>query len=300
VPVLANRRIVRTFRQDEIFAPTPFARAVARRGGGAARVLDESRYLADSPLSALETADPGAVDFYRRRWFFYTQSLWGGATVFNTDPDVGDLSRMQSLREASAFVAASDAGPAFFATLALSHGIRFRDQPPLPGFRRFGGDARQDWDENPLARPPVRLLPAWREAQDAVSAFRDLATLRPGEVAIETGRRGSGASGGGTVRAVEATPERLRLDVTAPAPTWLFVLRGYWPYRRVAVDGADVEPLPAQLAFTAVPIPAGRHVVDWREEIPGLPAAWLGPAAFGVIALARALRRAGARPGAAA
>jgi hypothetical protein len=60
-------------------------------------------------------------------------------------------------------------------------------------------------------------------------------------------------------------------------PTWLFVLRGFWRHRRVEVDGAEVEVFPAYLAFSAVPIPAGTHRVEWRELAPGMPASLAAP-----------------------
>ena len=300
-PLVANRRIARTFPEANLFAPTPFERATRRLDpAGAFPVLDQSRYLPDSPWSSFEEADPGSIDYYRRRWFFYTQSLWGRRTVFNTDPDVGDLSRTQSLRELSSFLASSDAGANLFASVALRFGIRFRGQPPLPGWRSLGRDGLQEWTFHPAALPPARLLARWREEPGAVPALRDLPILSAGEIAIETGRSANGVAPGGPVERIVETPERLTLDVAAAAPTWLFVLRGFWPYRRVAVDGRAVEPAPADLAFTAVPVPAGRHRVEWREQVPGLPWTWLGPAAFVAVAAAGFVRRRAGRAGAAA
>ncbi len=293
VPILANRRVAITFPESDVFSPTPFARALARQDPSAAgRVLDQSRYRPDSTESSIAPGtDPGELASYRRSWFFYTSSFWDRGTVFNTDPDVGDLSRMQSLREYSSFVAASPAGATLFANLSLRFGIRFRGQEALPGFRRFGGDAAQEWDENPLALPPVRLLERCREEPGAVAAFQVLPGLAPGEVAIETGERHSGSCAGGRVKVVEDSPERLRLSVEAPAPTWLFVLRGFWPYRDVRVDGQESEVFPASLAFSALRIPGGAREVVWRESVPGLAISWLGPAAFAVVGAAALLRR---------
>ena len=291
VPILANRRVARTFDESAVFSPTPFARALARRDpSAAAPVLDQSRYRPDSALAAIPAGtDPGDLEFYRRSWFFYTPTFWRRSTVFNTDPDVGDLSRMQSLREMSSFVAATPAGGRLFSGLSLRFGIRFRDQEALPGYRRFGGAASQDWDENRDALAPVRLLGRWRETPDAVAALRTLPELSDGEVAIETGRAASGASPGGRLRFVENSPESLSLVVSAPAPTWLFVLRGFWPYRDVQVDGRAAEVFPATLAFSALPIAAGSHRIEWRETVPGLGISWLGPLAF--VLVAAAIRR---------
>jgi hypothetical protein len=68
------------------------------------------------------------------------------------------------------------------------------------------------------------------------------------------------------------------------------VLRGFWSHRTVRLDGRPVEPVPAQLAFTAIPIPAGEHVVDWRENLPGGDVSRLGPVLFVLAAAALLLR----------
>jgi hypothetical protein len=82
---------------------------------------------------------------------------------------------------------------------------------------------------------------------------------------------------------LERGPARLRADVEAPDPTYLFVLRGFWNYRRVLLDGKPVEAVPAQLAFSAVAIPAGRHTIDWTEQIPGLEVSRYGPLLAAVL-----------------
>jgi len=75
----------------------------------------------------------------------------------------------------------------------------------------------------------------------------------------------------------------LTLDLDAPDPTWLFVLRSFWPYRTLELDGSPVEAVPAQLGFSAVPIPAGRSRLVWREELPGIRISRWGPLVFGMI-----------------
>jgi hypothetical protein len=107
---------------------------------------------------------------------------------------------------------------------------------------------------------------------------------------LETGLARPGIGPGGVVRILQRTPERLRLETEASAPTWLFVLRGYFPYRRVLVDGHPIDAVPADLAFSAIPVPAGRHSVDWREQLPGGNLSFGGPIAFLGIA-AMTLRR---------
>jgi hypothetical protein len=90
-------------------------------------------------------------------------------------------------------------------------------------------------------------------------------------------------------------PERLRLETELSAPAWLFVLRGYFPFRRVLVDGRPTEVFPAQIAFSAARIQAGRHAVEWVEQIPGGLTLLAGPALY--LTLTIGLLRVRARRG---
>ncbi|HEY6101302.1 MAG TPA: hypothetical protein VIW03_17830, partial [Anaeromyxobacter sp.] len=228
VPVLANARIGRTEPEESIFRPPAFARFVARRDPGHAfRTLDESRYRAPSDLDAAAQArDALGVGFYRASWFLYTSCLWDRGTVFNSDPDVGDFSRMESLRRLSAFFPNVPNGNALFASGSLRWGIRFRDQAALPGFLEAGGNAFQRWDENPAALSSVRVPDRFRETPGSVEALRSFPSLGAGEIVLETGRASSGISPAAAVEAIEDRAERLRFSVTSSAPAWVFVLRG--------------------------------------------------------------------------
>jgi hypothetical protein len=287
LPVFATRRIALTDRAENVYPPTAFARAIARRDpAGRFRALDASRYRAPSVLErAADAANPEGTAYYRRSWYFHTPSLWGRGTVFNSDLDAGDFSRTESLRRVSAFAAGDPAGTALFESLALRFAIRYRDQAPLPGFAPMGSSGLQEWDENPAALPDARLASGWREAPGAVEALAALPTLSPGEVVLETGRSASGKSADGSVQVLAKSPESLSLATSLPAPGWLFVLRGFWKHRQIQVDGLPVGSVPAQLAFTAIPIPAGEHRVDWREDVPGIWFSWIGPAVFAGTAL---------------
>lgn len=286
-PLAANRRIARTFREEALLSPTPFARFLLRADPRAQfRTMGAAEYRPPSAIQEVMAAnDPGQIEFSRRNWNQYTPVLWRRGTVFNTDFDAGDLSRMRSLRRVSFRAAGSAHGGDFFGALALRWGIRFRDQAPLPGYHRFGGDAIMEWDEHEQAYPDIRLLEKWREETGAVEALNLLPALKGGEIVLESGSRAEGSARPGRLRVLEKTPERLSLETAAPDVTWLFVLRGYWSYRTVLVDGNPAEDVPAQLAFSAVRVPAGRHRIEWKEELPGWPASGLGPAIF-LLALA--------------
>ncbi len=292
VPVAANRKIARAERQERAFAPTAFARAITERDPhGAYRTLDESSYRPPSLVEmGARSSDMTGADLAHRVWFLHTQALWGRGTVFNSDFDVGDLSRVESLRRFSRAVATQKNVGDFFGHFALRYGIRWRDQDPVAGYREFGHDGLQAWDENPTASPEIRLLERWEEVPRALDAMSRLAVEPPGEAVLETGRRAAGSARRGSVKIVQKTPERLRLLVSAPDPTWLFVLRGFWSYRTVLLDGRPVPTVPAQLAFTAVAIPAGTHRIEWREEAPGWALSRWGPLIFVAVAAAMLAR----------
>ena len=285
VPIAANRRIARTFREEEVFAPTAFARALARADpGGSYRTL--AIPASPTPDTAWTGSDPGRLEYWRRSWLYFTPALWGRGMIFNQDADVGDLSRVTSLRRIATLAAGFTDSSAFFGDLALRWEVRFRGEPARAGYHRTGGDLLQDLDEHEKPFPDIRLLTRWREERDAVGALRTLPRLAAGEIVIETGRAGAGASVEGRMRVLEKTPERVRLDMDAPAPTWVFLLRGYFPYRETLLDGHAVEVAPAQLAFSAIRVPAGRHLLDWRERLPGAKASVWGPVLFFLAAAA--------------
>jgi hypothetical protein len=277
VPLAANRKIARTLTEIEVFSPTPFAMRIERVDPkGSFRTLGESLY---SPPSELDRLYPDDVytESGRRTWIQHAQALWGRGSVFNNDFDVGDFSRMQALRRLSVAAAAYRDSQAFFGSFALKWEVRFRDQQPLAGYRRFGGDWRQEFDEMPDALPDIRLVRGWVEEQSILDALTRLPRLQREEAVLETGRRVRGVARSGIVHLIEKEPDRLVVETVTPDPSWLFVLRGFWNYRDVSVDGRPIAAVPAQVAFSAVPVPAGRHRVEWRELLPGSGVSQTGP-----------------------
>jgi hypothetical protein len=285
IPILANRRIAPSFSEEDVFAPTAFTRAIQKADpDGAFRTLATPSSSTVDPAWAGQ--DVGEMEFWRRSWLYFTPTLWNRGTVFNQDADHGDLSRMASLRRVGTIASGfKDSGP-FFGSLALRWNIRLRGEPSRAGYHRVGGDSLQDWDEHEKPYPDIRLLSSWQEVPTAVEALRALPRLRSGEVVLESGLAQTGAAPESSLRILERTPERLRLETESRAPTWLFVLRGYFPSRRVLIDEKPTEVVPAQLAFSAARIPGGRHLVEWSEELPGGRGVFAGPAAFVILAFA--------------
>jgi hypothetical protein len=290
VPIAANRRIAPTFREDALLAPTAFARYVTRQDpSGQYRAL--GYVMPPGEARRLFGSDPGSVEADRRVWIYFTPALWGVGQVVNGDVDHGDLSRTESLRQV--FYAAalhSDSSP-FFGALSLRFGLRARGQPAFAGYRRVGGDGLQDWDEHEHAFRDIRLLTRWRECLTATEALSEVPRRGPGEVVLEgTGQSAEGSAPGGAARVLSRSPERLLVETDSSAAGWLFVLRGWWPYRTVRVDGREAEAVPAQLAFSAVAVPAGRHRVEWIERLPGWELSRWGPALFALCAALLLLR----------
>jgi hypothetical protein len=292
VPIAANRRIAQVFSEDAVLGKTSFVTFLDRMDPhGAYRTMGVLGYREPSLLEQTHAGnDPGRLEYSRQYWDQYTPALWRRGMVFNGDFDSGDLSRLQSLRQLSGLASQFRDSQAFFGALALRWGIRFRDQEPLPGYHRVRTEGLMDWDEHENPYPDIRLLTSWREEADAVAALKAVSRLTAGQIVIETGARGIRTARPGRLRILEKNPERLRIEAEAPDPTWLFVLRGYWNYRAVLLDGRPVEDIPAQLAFSAVRVPAGRHAIEWTELVPGLSVSRWGPALFVLTAVMLLLR----------
>lgn len=94
-----------------------------------------------------------------------------------------------------------------------------------------------------------RMLSPGFPARDSVL----LAEPLPG-VVVQPGARGS-------VAWVERGLNAMTLRVQASGPALLVVLDNYYPAWRAEVDGAPAPLVRANLAFRAVPVPAGEHVV---------------------------------------
>jgi hypothetical protein len=70
----------------------------------------------------------------------------------------------------------------------------------------------------------------------------------------------------GTVETrVQDRPDGLVVaDVEAPAPGFVFLSEPHYPERRAFIDGQEVPSVTANVAFTAVPVPAGRYRLELR------------------------------------
>ena len=67
----------------------------------------------------------------------------------------------------------------------------------------------------------------------------------------------------GTCRLQERRPDRVRLEATLSADGHVVLLDGYDPGWLATVDGKAAPVLRANMVFRAVPVPAGKHVVEF-------------------------------------
>jgi hypothetical protein len=301
VPIAATRRGADLSNTDDALRPTPLARRIRRWDpSGSFRTLGEAVYSIPgipSPLDSRYRSTVFMAEVPSRDWFMYTQAFWGIGTVLNVDFDTGDFARVEGLRKVSAYAAESRDSVPFFGNLSLRWAVRTPERPLLGPYREAAAFGMVRLDVLDSASPDIRLATRWREDAGSLDALRALPGVALGELLIETGRSRTGTARPGTIRVLEKSPERLRVDYEAPDDTWLFVLRDFWRHRSVTVDGQPVEPVPAYLAFSAIPAPAGRHQVDWRERLPGWSlSAWAPPLALLVFLWVRVRERDRARP----
>ena len=66
----------------------------------------------------------------------------------------------------------------------------------------------------------------------------------------------------GQARVVRESADRVRLDAELSADGYVVLVDGHDPGWRVRVDGRPAPLVRANVAFRAVAVPAGRHVVD--------------------------------------
>ena len=122
----------------------------------------------------------------------------------------------------------------------------FRVPEPLPRARLVGlaRGTRDPGSEARLASP--EFDPATEVVLDADPT--------------EAASMAAAGSGAATILADHA--DRLRIETTSTGPAWLVLADTWDPGWRATVDGVPARMLRANLAFRAIRVPAGRHVVE--------------------------------------
>jgi hypothetical protein len=98
-------------------------------------------------------------------------------------------------------------------------------------------------------------------------------------------------------RVVDFAPDRVAVEIDAPADGLVVLNESHFPGWRVTVDGAPATPLRANYLLRAVAVPAGPHRIVWTFEPPryrAMLALWAAGALFVLAAIAVPRRRRGA------
>ena len=148
---------------------------------------------------------------------------------------------------------------------------------------------------NPSAWPRAyvafrpRVVDGSRQAVAAVGGLRSTAEV----VLEETPRGGISGPGDGECQIREHTGDRVAIDVVASAPALVVLSENYDPGWTATVNGAPARVLPANAAFRAVEVPAGRSRVEFRYRPRGWTAGLLVSAAALAAIGGMALRKPG-------
>jgi hypothetical protein len=125
--------------------------------------------------------------------------------------------------------------------------------------------------EVPDALPETYLVRGARVEAD-VAALRLLSQGADprAQVLLASGPPSEGHGLAGWSRVIERHADRVTIEVEASAPCWLVVTDGYSAGWRAHVDGGRVPVQRANVLFQAVPVGAGRHLVELRYVPRGL------------------------------
>lgn len=158
---------------------------------------------------------------------------------------------------------------------------------PHPRFRKLKEFPKVTVYENPDALPRARLVGKAVFAADPEDALRKLRATGfdpRSEVVLES-RALRVHAAEGTVEWIERTPDRLALRVDTKADTVLVLSETHHPGWEAEIDGAPARVLRANVAFRAVPVPAGNRTVSLRFRPDSARTGMIGSAAFAALAL---------------
>jgi hypothetical protein len=144
---------------------------------------------------------------------------------------------------------------------------------------------------NADARPRARLEGRPLYVRDAVEAARRMRALGPldrDRLIVEDPTRPlpPEAVADGSARIARDDPERVEVETESAGPAYLFLADAYDPGWTATVDGAPTAIRPAQVAFRAVFLPAGKHRVVFTYRPAGFDRGLAISAVGGLVALA--------------
>jgi hypothetical protein len=144
------------------------------------------------------------------------------------------------------------------------HSEGLEDLVPIAVLPGFGTEALRVYRvPGPLPRAYVVSGTRVADGDDAFAALVDPDFDPRREIVLTTGAASPPDPGFiGGARVAELAADHARLEVELSAPGYAVLVDAYDPGWRASVDGSAAAVLRANVAFRAVPVPAGRHVVE--------------------------------------
>lgn len=167
---------------------------------------------------------------------------------------------------------------------------RATDLSDIPGFQLAHESETRVWENT------QNLGRAWI-ASRSMNLLEDppdqLDAADPGQVALLETNLGQPLGGRGTARVLSSRGGAMEVDVDCDGDALLVLAVNRGPGWKASIDGApEVDTLPCDVAWQAVPVPAGRHVVSLRVDSPAVHRGlWISLAAAGLALLMLLLPR---------
>jgi len=269
---LATRRIVRTVPEHESLDAPPAVSAL-RRLDPAARFsfVPQANYFPEPVFAEHRPPRPDRPPEITLRAF--AGSLWDRPSVLNSDPDASDLARHGLVRRDlfTRLTSSPASASNFLAGFSVRFLLRFPGVPPLPGAVPAATAGEVVVDTLPEAVPRYSIASRAEEFPTGAQAESALLTrpFPPATALLETGRRASSETSGGTLDAMDERDDRFDAVVSCRDGCWFRATRGFWKFREVRIDGNAAAPVPERVALSALWVPPGRHRIRWREKVPG-------------------------------
>jgi len=255
------------------------------------------------PTSRLFVLPLGPVERARALWAYPlspSSRQWGLESAYDRDPLGLSPPYAESL---ASILRLAEETPGFLRLLRMGsvryvvalHTEGLEDLEPVGTFESlFPAPVRLYRVPRPLPEAYVVGQGILADGRQALAALADPAFAPERTVLLATGEAtATAADFEGTARITDRKPDLLRAEVEMKREGYLVVTRTFDPGWRATVDGQPVAVQRANLAFQAVRVPAGRHVVETAYR-PASVAVGLLISAAGLLALL-ALAFSGAR-----
>ena len=252
----------------------PASARMIRDDPGHVRILGSSPHSSGEPGYASERVDFMAI---RDTLGWSLPIVWGLPTIGGETPIVSR--RVDSFRNRWQY------GPGRLDVAGVTHVIL--DRGRRDSDQGLSADSAMIV-KNPNARPRARLVgrPVYvADERQALAALDRLGSGLADRVVVEDPDRPlpGAADVAGTAAIVMDRPERVEVATESPSASYFLLADTYDPGWSATLDGRPVPIRPADLAFRAVYVPAGRHAVVFTYRPAGFLAGLLITACGSVL-----------------